>query len=411
MKTSIYLHQKKHLCAIVSSEEGYKFVDNIEIFCPDWQTLITEAKTGFPGSPFYDRYKNHDIDFWAQYLDIVEGADEDYEFLGSVDDGVILFSEEAIEDKGAFFAPLLTAIRSGTAHNFANIHDIVFTNDYILLSADSEVLACTNIKIPFEPNSKQKSLRELLRANLKSLRPLGNNVFCAKYGSSSSQRPDIENALFYNIGSTAFCAALTRETSVYFLRAQPTEISPCDDTAFPYLYHYSWAPKSTQPYWREHDLICKWEHIPLAKVNSATKAADYFLSIKMHPQSVTCLNIDPCATLGLKIQLFVPKKARFSNVVAVMKPMIDGIVCAVHAPSGIAADQISSRLNVSEDLFLSSEKTCLGSHPYIRVGSGRNSVVWNPQDDRLDFVVIEPVSVDDDGFSFSGQIFAIPCYM
>ena len=46
MKTDLYLHHGKSICAIVSAEEGYKFIDNIESFCPTWTCLIEEAKTG-----------------------------------------------------------------------------------------------------------------------------------------------------------------------------------------------------------------------------------------------------------------------------------------------------------------------------------------------------------------------------
>ena len=89
--------------------------------------------------------------------------------------------------------------------------------------------------------------------------------------------------------------------------------------------------------------------------------------------------------------------------------MIDGTICAFHTPNGIAVDEVSKLLNIDGEVFLSADKTCLGKWCYIN--PYRKSIKWNPQDDRLDYVVIDPVVVDDREFSFSGQLFAIPCYM
>ena len=113
--------------------------------------------------------------------------------------------------------------------------------------------------------------------------------------------------------------------------------------------------------------------------------------------------------MGLKIELSIPRTASFTNVVNAMKPMIDGVICAFHTPDGIAVDEVSNLLNINKEVFSSAEKTCLGKCCYI--SPYRKSVKWNPQDERLDYVVIEPMMVDDKEFSFSGKLFAIPCYM
>ena len=130
MKTEIYLHHGKYLCAIVSSKEGHKFVDNIEKHCPNWHTLIELGKTGFDGFPFYDRYQNHDIDFLNQYLDIIEGIDENYTYLGYIEDGAICFYSEYLKDKGEYFESLFTAMKLSEIYDFNSVNDIVFTKNY-----------------------------------------------------------------------------------------------------------------------------------------------------------------------------------------------------------------------------------------------------------------------------------------
>ena len=410
MRTDIYLHHGKYLCAIVKAEEGYKFVDNIERFCPNWRVLIEEAKKGFEGFPFYDRHKNYDVDFWDRYLEIAEGGDDNYELLGGVDDGVICFRAESLENKGEFFIPLLTAMRVSEAHNFCDIHDIVYTDNYIVLSSGYEVMACAKIKIPFEPKPEQKAFRELMRTKVNALRPFGEQVLHAQYRCYAAEYTDIENALFYNIGTAAFGAALCKETSVYFERVQPDKIRSCEEMEFRYLYHYFWEPKDHCKRWWEKELICEWNRVPIEKINSTSKAIDYYLAIKNHPDLVTCFRTEDKRALGLKLQLFIPKTLKFSNVVRVMKPMIDGIICAFHAPAKISMDEVSERLGVNRTAFFSEEKTCLGGWPYISPYY-QKSVKWNPQDERLDYVSIEPVIVDGEELSFSGQIFAVPHYM
>lgn len=409
MKTDIYLHHGKHICALVSSEEGYKFVDNIETFCPDWRFLIDDAKTGFCSFPFYDRYKNNDVDFWEQYLGITEGEDDHYAFLGCVYDGFIDFESEHLKEKGEYFAPLFTVAKISEMYDFHSIREIVFTEDYIVLSSDCEVMACSKIKIPFEPNPEQTAFRELMRSKLNALRPFRNQILYAKYGCASSQITDIENALFYNIGAASFGTVLSEETSVYFQRIQPNEIYDCVNWDFQYFYHYKWAPKGKRKNWWEHELICEWNDVPLKKINYTSSAFDYYLAIKQSSELVMCFAEKSKATLGLKIQLFIPRTARFTNVVSTMKPMIDGVICAFHTPEGIEVEEVSKRLNIDKEIFLSTEKTCLGKCCYI--SPYRKSVKWNPQDERLDYVLIEPKVVDTESFSFGGQLFAIPCYM
>lgn len=409
MKTDIYLHRDRHLCALVSEGNKHKFVDHLESFCDSWQTLLCQAKTGFDAFPFYDRYKHHDVDFWDRYLHIAEG-DEDYEFLGCVYDGVIDFDADRLNGKGEFFAPLRTSLKIADACGFCSIHNIIFTDDSLVLSSNSEVLACTNIKIPFEPTAEQAAFRDLLRTKLKELQPADKQILRGKYGCPSSQTADVENALFYNIGTAAFRSIAGKKTPVYFERLQPNDLPAFDEVAFRYFYHYVLLPGGKQTYWWEHDLICKWNGIPLAKVCASSKPADYFLAMKQHPDAVTCFaDAGNDCKLGLKIRLFIPKTAEFTNIISIMKPMIDGVICAFHAPKDLAAEEVSRRLHISRDIFLSSENTCLGEHCYIRPYA--NSVKWDPQDDRLDYVFIEPVTTDEEAFSFSGQIFAIPGYM
>jgi len=231
----------------------------------------------------------------------------------------------------------------------------------------------------------------------------------AEYGCTSYEFIDIENALFYNMGTSTFNSMLTKETSVYFQSILPNEIYSCDDENIHYVYHYFLLSKTNQKYWWESDLLCKWDKIPLKKVNSTVKALDYYLAIKNHSNLVQCFDNENEKNLGLKIKLFIPQSSNFKNIMGIMKPMIDGIVCAFHTPDQIDINEISNLLDLPKEYFSSIQNTCIGKRCYIN--PYRKSVKWDPQDERLEYVFIEPVIVDDKMFSFSGELFVIPCYM
>jgi len=285
------------------------------------------------------------------------------------------------------------------------------TENYILLSSEKELLCSSKIKIPFEPKGETKVLRNAIQKELSLLNPSDNAVFCAEYGDPCSSRSDIENSLFYNLGISHFKNALTQTTPLYFQRKQQNEIRICNEDSFTFFYHYYFTFAKNLCFWWESVPICEWNKIPLNKVCSSTKAFEYFAAIKSHPQSVQCFSKTRKCNLGMKIQLFVPKKARFSNVASVMKPMIDGIISAFHASNKIDVQAVCTILNTDTRLFSSDEKTCLDSYPYVIPHKNTASVIWSPADDRLDYVFVEPIRVDDTTFSFSGKLFSIPCFM
>lgn len=277
---------------------------------------------------------------------------------------------------------------------------------YFLVSTEDVITAYTNIRIPFAPNPCQAAFRESIRANLKAWQPCKNRILCAQYNCASAGAFDIENILFYNIGAAAFRSILTRETPVYFYRTLSNQKIYFKNTEFRDFYHYSFVPKGNLTYWWEHTLICKWTHVPLAKINSNAEALDYFLALKTHPELVNCFRNGINTILGLKLQVYLPKASNLPNIVCVMKSMIDGVICALHAPIGINAAEIGDLLNVDSGLFSSAKNTCLTEwcyiHPYLK-----SSVKRNPQDDKLDYVVIEPIITDAESPSFSGQLFSV----
>ena len=408
MRTDIFIHHKQHICAIVTGEEGYKFLDYLERKYKNSQFLVEEAIKGFSDYSYCDNQEKYTNGFMEQYREIMDNEDI-YEYLGCIDNGIIDFESQRLANRGEYFRELFVAITLAELNDFRSLENIVYEKDYVVLSSKDEVMAFAKIKIPFEPNEAQKRFKSVLRSHINKMHSVPNQVLCAGYGSASPEILDVENALFNNVGVATFNEILTKESSVYFRRIQPNEISAFDDMDFSYVYHYLLCTKESINFWWDKEIICEWDKIPLVKVNSSTKVYEYYKAIKEYAELLRIYRDGSEVAWGMKIQLFVPRDVKMKHVPTIMKAMLDGIICALHTPKRIDIDKICKLLHADKEMFTDDQKTCLGERCYIH--SYRQGIKWDPQDEKLEYVSIEPVLVDDVTFSFSGQIFAIPNHM
>lgn len=406
MKVDFYFYRGEAISVLVSDDEGNKFIENVTEFCKDWTILIEEAKEGFPSFSFYDQYKNNDVSFFEEYSDIINGENEDYEWFGCINDGYIEFEPEDLENKGEYFAPLLYALKISRAYNYDDEPNNIFIKDnYILFSSDRSFMICSNTKVPFEPNEAQKEIKQVIKKNVSKLNIPENFVFTAEYGTSESKVTDIENALFYNIGNKTFKEKVRENTALYIKRIPSNKIGG----SYKYVYNYSSFEQSysnTKRLW-EKPVISEWTDIPLGVINSNTKPTDYFLALKKNNAKIKCHSKGYGGQFGLNIKLKIPRSARYSGIINIMKPMIDGIICAFHFPKGIDLDLICKISKISKELLESCEIACLDERRYVLPYNKNKSIKWDPSDDKLQEIFIEPTYIDGDEFYFSGQLFSI----
>ena len=83
--------------------------------------------------------------------------------------------------------------------------ECVSTQNYKISVEYNHVKAVSMKYIPFEPKGWQKDFRDELRKMLRSeLKPVDASCLMASYSGAGVGVSDVDNLLFYNIGSVSF---------------------------------------------------------------------------------------------------------------------------------------------------------------------------------------------------------------
>lgn len=240
-----------------------------------------------------------------------------------------------------------------------------------------------------------------------------NEVLLASYAESSPKRKyDLENRLFYNIGSGAFSGIFcTYPKEAAFVAASKPNNGQ-------YIYKYKVvSEEEAKEYLEGKTLIVKWQDIPIGpKQGKDDKPDRYYEAIRRETDSIKIMIDDPKpdhildrAPFGIKIELTVPgsNKRLRPQPASVMKPLLDGVICAFHGEDGEKTKEaVQKRFQESglkdekiEKFFEASNLNIFGNHNYLT-----KSNRWNPEDDRLQFGWII-VKREGEKYKMSGSIY------
>ena len=283
---------------------------------------------------------------------------------------------------------------------------------------DEETLfASTNHYIPFEISKSQtektyqtKTFKQELARKIDLFStPQFNRILMAKYGEIGESRFfDIENMCIYNLGTSLFSKScpcdiafseLTKE-DIAFLKETFDIVSNRN-----YYYSYSWiSPEQLHNICCSKPLIAKWNSIAL-RTDIPNTPYRYWLSIREQYEKVDVyqpLEQPDKNDFGIKITLHLPKKVFPAGI---MKPILDGIVCAFHQSYNIDNVLLQLSTNDFEHLITNAEKhiSLFGRQEYVNTYRG-NSIKWNPADERLKFAWISVVEEDCVAY-FDGEIY------
>lgn len=272
----------------------------------------------------------------------------------------------------------------------------------------------TNCYVPFEPKKQDAcDLKEEIRKAVGQLEVGDNEVLLASYAESSPKRKyDLENRLFYNIGSGAFSGIFcTYPKEAAFVAASKPNNGQ-------YIYKYKVvSEEETKEYLEGKTLIVKWQDIPIGpKQGKDDKPDRYYEAIRREADSIKIMIDDPKpdhildrAPFGIKIELTVPgsNKRLRPQPASVMKPLLDGVICAFHGEDGEKTKEtVKERFLKNglkdekiEKFFEASNLNIFGNHNYLT-----KSNRWNPEDDRLQFGWII-VKREGKEYKMSGSIY------
>lgn len=168
-----------------------------------------------------------------------------------------------------------------------------------------------------------------------------------------------------------------------------------------YEYSYRVVSEIESPFF--NDCLLLNFSLKLPKLSSDLKPAYYWNLIHQSEYEISKSNSN-LDKFGLLVELELEKKNL--NLTSVIKPMLDGIISALHYqenPSNGAIEHISSKYNldsqVVRDMFSEKPYSILGKRELI--SEYRTGIKWNPADEKCVTVVIKQKISDENRMNIS----------
>lgn len=217
-----------------------------------------------------------------------------------------------------------------------------------------------------------------------ALAALGGDQVSALYASPVTDACDAENLLFYNVGATAFRQLSSRR--LRFERAYEVPAPPLALTSLAAHYHRyrSGTPGDRFEQWDMRAILASFADVALPQLTETTKPAYIWwalcnadLDLRRDSGFVDCF--------GMSITVRTSTAVTAAQVV---KPLLDGVVSALHAHDGtrleVVADRIAKQLGTRAATVAASlvddDRAVLGRRALVVPRAA--SVQWLPGDDR-----------------------------
>ena len=243
-----------------------------------------------------------------------------------------------------------------------------------------------------------------------------NNVLLSTYAGNSPENSDIENLLFYNIGTGAFSKVFqsSKKKQVAFKMDSTSQ-----ENQSSHKYKYEVVPSEVVEALGRKTLIAKWN----VTIGSTLpkQAEEYYLALRTairnsrvesqnkdepDENEVMLCGLERCdeTAFGIKITLTVPESNKTTHPVSVMKHLLDGVICAFHGEKGETAQMLQEKFE-GEKVTCQTDWHILGDQDYLRKYG--NGFKWYPADeaDRLQFGWIVVEQSKDNKYKMSGEIY------
>jgi hypothetical protein len=256
----------------------------------------------------------------------------------------------------------------------------------VLNDARDAVEVWSTERLPFEPKGWMLDLRSELRAALRQMRARHGAVLAAVYGSQVDTFCDVENVLVYNVGAGNFAATGAvglRLERGYFCPAPPTGLG---DAARHYACYSLAPPGQGFACWGRGTVLAQWSGVAVSPLSETTKPGLVWHALRRAALDVVPRE-DPLAPFGLELVVGATGHERPAPA-KIVKPLVDGVIAALHAHDGSALDDVSERLHAQlPDESASDIAGLLVDESAAALGQRRllwprmSGVQWNPADD------------------------------
>ena len=260
----------------------------------------------------------------------------------------------------------------------------VLSNYFIRFTEPYDLELWSTVRLPFEPKGWLKQMREDLRSALTHMRPEPNLVLESIYISKEPGYFDTENVLLYNVGPSYLKHLCKNGLSFRHLSQNPpTTQAPINDR-YHHYQRYKLVPKSSVSIgMNDTEAIAKWNNLICPSLTTETRPHVFWSLMRQHP--IETSEVPFQHNFGIDLILKVPF-SRPINAVALIKPLLDGIISSFHSHDGSNLSLVSSRLadltGIKEStittLLMESKMAVLGQrcliHPRVQ------GIQWNPAD-------------------------------
>ncbi len=266
-------------------------------------------------------------------------------------------------------------------------------------------------RLPFEPKGWLHEMRHDLKCALKQLKTKKNSILYASFYSDQEEFFDVENVLLYNVGSGSF-SHLCNKGLIFERVLLNTPVLNIDNHEINMDYYHQYETLEDNPqrrYWNMEKRVAKWHDVSCQKISSNMKPHQVWYDMKKGAVEIdNKCGISPF--YGIKVEIKAPINTK-TNLAAVVKPLLDGIICSFHSHNGEQIDEVVNRLlnkvdenpEVLKAMLLDNNNVVLGKnrliYPY------RNYVKWNPDDHKFVYAeILVDYSNEENVWSMSGEI-------
>lgn len=257
-----------------------------------------------------------------------------------------------------------------------------------------------------------------IKEKLDKLRAVKGEILIATYGGERPKGSDIENLLFYNIGTGAFSKVFQSSKEMKQVAFKMDSTSQENQSSHKYKYEVVCSKNVEKDNLCGKTLIAKWNGITIGRT-LPQKPDEYYAALrsvtvrktndsrdKPHENEVIRYGSEQCETFfGIKIELIVPDSKKSIHPVSVMKHLLDGVICAFHGEDEDGSTWKALEKRFEKDAYeklwenKSDSWNLLGKQKYLSSSKG-----WNPEDDRLKFGWII-VKCEGEEYKMSGKIY------
>jgi len=288
------------------------------------------------------------------------------------------------------------------------------SNLYVIAPGSRSVEVWSVERLPFEPKGWLSRLRSDICFAVRGIHCGPSHLLHAVYVSPIREVCDVENILFYNVGIG--CFARSYNAGLRFERVfsqPPAPLRPMDRPAQHYHHYEAVAKETGFEHWMPTETLVRWNaRIPTRYMTTLLNPSHIWYWMKRGSTELVNRPHQVPTQFGLSMTICAPSGS-VPNLVALLKPLLDGVVAAFHQHDGTMQAEVAGRLahvlgvrSIEVVAYLNENTDAVLGRRRL-LWPWRNSIQWNPADDCCVAGELLFNSSTKDSLGLSGELFEV----